>query len=341
MASSMNLSALVTNLGNYYQEHRDQIFTDALLGLEPSFAQQGIAMEDGVADEVPLLNLTMSNILAPGGTPATTSFKDDALVLDNRTLKVKPVKADLRFYPQDFERKWITHNRTKKATMKDWVDVPFYQFFLDQIIAKVREELYLATWNADTGNGTTTYTSIIDGIISLLKDDVAASKVSQAGNGNAITANNVVAELEAISDATTDANAAGTTYMYVSPTVARWYVRADTSAIGRGGVDFNGISHNVGSLGFPEFVLRGTNTKIIPVPALAQSLTGLTNEAVIVSIGDNIVVGTDSMAEINEIDFQKYERSVKMFMDFKWGVNYRLANTTKKPIFVNSGAGWS
>jgi hypothetical protein len=125
MAASANLTALVSNLGNYYQEHRDEIFSDVLLGLEPAFQAQGIAIEDGIADEVPLLNLSMGNILQPGDYSAT-NFTNDVLNLSNRKLKVQPVKADLKFFPQDFERKWITHNRTKRATMKEWEDIPFY-----------------------------------------------------------------------------------------------------------------------------------------------------------------------------------------------------------------------
>jgi hypothetical protein len=73
---------------------------------------------------------------------------------------------------------------------------------------------------------------------------------------------------------------------------------------------------------------------------LAQSLTGLNNEAVIVSQSENIVVGTDSMSEMNEMDFQKVDRYIKILVDFKWGVNYRLANTTRKPLFVNAGPNW-
>ena len=339
MAASANLTALVSNLGNYYQEHRDEIFSDVLLGLEPAFQAQGIAIEDGVADEVPLLNLSMGNILQPGDF-SSTNFTNDVLTLSNRKLKVQPVKADLKFFPQDFERKWITHNRTKRATMKDWEDIPFYAYFMMKIQEKMKEELYYATWTARMANATTTYTSIVDGIITLLKADIALGNVSQVGSGNAITSGNVVTELELIGDGVSAANAATPTYMYVSPTVAKWYIRADASAIGRGGAEFNGIAHAMNPMGFPEFTLRGTNIRIVAVPALAQSLTGLNNEAVIVSQGENIVVGTDSMNEINEMDFQKVDRYIKILVDFKWGVNYRLANTARKPIFVNAGPNW-
>jgi hypothetical protein len=340
MASSANLSAIATNLGSYFQEHRDEIFTDALLGLEPTFASQGIVMEDGVADEVPLLNLSMGNILQPGDYE-NTNFTNDILNVDNRKLKVKPVKADLKFYPQDFERKWITYNRTKKATMKEWQDIPFHEFFMKQIVAKMKEELVLATWIADTASGTANYTKIIDGICKQLKTDVAAGDVSQIGDGTAIDNMNVVSQLEEIADGITDANAGQMNHMYVSPSIARAYVRADASAIGRGGVDFNGIPSTMNGQGFPEFTLRGSNCKIHPVPALGIAHTGLAQEAVIVSVGENIVVGTDSMSEINDMDFQKFDRYIKVFVDFKWGVNYRLANAARRPIFVNNGAGWS
>jgi hypothetical protein len=339
MASSANLSAIVTNLGAYYQEHRDEIFSDALLGLEPVFNSQGVELMDGVADEVPLLNLTMGNILQPGDYEST-NFTNDVMNFDNRKLKVKPVKSDLKIFPQDFERKWITYNRTKKATMKDWQDIPFHQFLMQQINAKIKEELNLATWIANTASGTANYTKICDGVITNLKADVATGDVTQIGDGTVIDNMNVVEILEGIADGITDANAGQMNHMYVSPSVARWYVRADTSTIGRGGVDFNGIPSTLNGEGFPEFVLRGTNCRIHPVPALSKAHTGLAEEAVIVSVGKNIIVGTDTMSEINDMDFQKVDRYIKILIDFKWGVNYRLANAARRPIFVNNGAGW-
>ena len=340
MASAIKTTALITNLGAYYQEHRDEIMGDILLGLQPLFDSMGVVLWDGVADEIPLLNNVMGNVLQPGGAPETTNFTNDILTMDNRVLKVRPVKFDLKFVPQDFERQWITYNRTKKATMKEWVDIPFHAYFIQEIVAKIKEELFYASWTAKMANATTTFTSIIDGWVTLLKADVAASKVSQVGSGNAIVAGNVITELEAIADGISDAQASETSYMYVSPTVAKWYVRADTSVIGRGGVDFNGIAHLMNGQGFPEIYLRGANVKICPTPGLSKSATGFANESVIVSRKGNMVVGTDSMNEINEIDFQKFERTIKAFGDFKWGVNYRNANTAKKPIFVNAGAGW-
>lgn len=340
MASAIKTSALVANLGAYYQEHRDQINGDILLGLDQLFDNMGVSLEDGVADEVPLLNVTMGNILQPGGSPETTSFTDDVLTMDNRILKVRPVKADLKFVPQNFERQWITYNRRRKATMKEVEDIPFYEYFIQRIIDKAKEELFLATWTARRANGTTDFTSIIDGWVTLLKADVAAGKVSSVGSGNAIIAGNVVTELEAIADGISDAQAAQMSYMYVSPTVAKWYVRSDASSIGRGGAAFNGIDHVMNGQGFPEIYLRGANVKICPTPGLSKSATGFANEAVIVTTGKNLVVGTDSMSEFNDMDFQKFERTIKMFMDFKWGVNYYNANTVKKPIFVNTGAGW-
>lgn len=340
MAGAIKTTALIANLGAYYQEHRDKINGDILLGLDPLFDNMGVSLEDGVADEVPLLTDTMGNILQPGGSPLSTNFTDDVITLDNRVLKVRPVKADIKFVPQEYERQWLTFNRRRKATMKEVEDIPFYEYFIQRIVEKAKEELFLASWTSKMANATTTFTSIIDGWVTLLKADVAANKVSQVGSGNAIVAGNVVAELEAIADGISDAQAAKMSYMYVSPTVAKWYVRADASALGRGGVGFNGIDHVMNGEGFPEIYLRGANVKICPTPGLSKSATGFANEAVIVTQKGNLVVGTDSMSEFNEMDFQKFERHIKMFMDFKWGVNYYNANTARKPIFVNAGAGW-
>ena len=338
MASAISLTALVANLGNYYQEHRDQIFTDALLGLEDTFSQNGISIEDGVADEVPLLGLSLGNILQPGAY-TSTNFTNNVINLNNRKLKVKPVKADLLFYPQDFERKWITYNRTKKMTMKEFQDIPFWEYYIMLLVKKMKEELRYAAWTANTANVATDFTAIFDGWITKLRASVAAGEVSQSGTGNAITSVNVITELEAIADGMSDSNAAEVNYMYVSPQVYRWYVRGDTLSLGRNSAfDELGGRMSLGSL--PDIYLRGTNVLIKAEPALTKTNTGLGSEAVILSIGNNLVFGTDTLSEINQMDFQKVDRSIKVFVDFKAGVDYHLANTTRKPIVVNAGAGW-
>ena len=339
MSNSVKLTALVANLGNYYQEHRDQIFTDALLGLEDTFSGNGITVEDGVADEVPLLGLTMGNVLQPGAY-TTTNFTNDALTIGSRTLKVKPVKADLLFYPQDFERKWLTYNRTKKMTMKEFTDIPFHEYFVMQLVKKMKEELRYAAWTAKVANATTTWTSIFDGWITKIIADVVAGNISQVGDGNALTAGNVITQFEQYTDGMSDSNGVNKSYLYCSPQAFRWYVRADVSALGRtSAFDELGGQMAIGS--FPEICVRGTNTVIKAEPALTKVNTGFANEAVIISVENNLVFGTDTMNEINNMDFEKFERSIKVMVDFKAGVDYRIANVDRKPIIVNSGAGWA
>lgn len=329
MAESVNLTALTTNLGAYCRENKNELFRDMLLDLDGSLKRAGITVLDDIKDEYPLPNLTVGDVVRPGNYTTFTA-KQDALVFDSRTLKVRSAKADLMIYPQEFEKNWLAHNRAGKGMMKDWEDVPFYQYIIEQILKTIKKEVRLATWRGVYNAGGTTWADICDGVLKVIADAVTAGSLVEVTTG-AVTAANVLDSVEKVVRGLGDAYAEEPGYCVVSRTLFDWYVSIKESDAGRS-MMINELSGNTNGAGQGKVYVRGTNIELVKEPALA------TSQRIIAYTEKNLYAGTDTFSEMNDIKMQEFERGIKMLVDFKWGVNYALINTTHKPVAVNDQA---
>jgi hypothetical protein len=95
MANSVNIDAVVANLGAYYQENRNLVFQTMLLDLDNSLANSGIVVLDDVVDEVPLINMSSQSFLKPGHNKSAVTAATNVVSIDSRTLKVEPVVAKI------------------------------------------------------------------------------------------------------------------------------------------------------------------------------------------------------------------------------------------------------
>lgn len=328
--SSVNLDALNANLGGYYREHRDILFTEMLLDLDSSLANNGIVVMDDVVDEVPLPNMMVGNFLAPGDGVANDrkeSFTPtpDAIVFDSRTLKAYPVVGDLLIQPWKYERSWIAHNRKGRASFKDWTDIPFYEFLMQQIIKSAKQQIRIASFRAVRNAGGTSFLDICDGVLEIRKQAITAGKLATIATG-ITTASNVVANVEKVAKGLGDAYSEIEGFMPVSRDIFDWYVTADETQFGR----TMNLNELVGAQGNQRHVyVRGTNVKLVKEPAMG------TSQALMVYGEQNLHAGTDTLNDINNMMFQIFERSIKILIDFKWGLQFGLMNATAKPVVTN------
>jgi hypothetical protein len=326
MAESLNLTALNANLGAYCRENSDKLFADMLLDLDGSLARTGITVLDDIKDEYVLPNLNVGDIIRPGDYTAFTP-RAGALEFGSRTLKVQPAKGDLMIYPQEFEKTWLSHNRRGKGTYKDWVDVPFYQYIIEQVMKTVRKEVRLATWRGVYNAGGTTWVATCDGVLKKLTDAVTATQVVEVVTG-VVTAANVLNAVEEVARGLGDAYASEPGVVVVSRTLFNWYISIKESDAGRS-LSINELSGGTNGAGQAQIYVRGTNLRLVMEPALGAS------QRIIAMTENNLHAGTDTLSEINQIDFQKFNRGIKMLLDFKWGVEFALINQAHKPIAIN------
>jgi hypothetical protein len=326
--ATLNLTNITANLGAYCRENNNEIFMDTMLGMTDILERGGIMTWDGVKDEEPLVNLSFGDIVKPRNI-ATFAPSDDAINADSRMLKTRGYKVDLEIFPLQFEKTYLAWYAKQKRTIKDWVDVPLEQYMMQGILMKVQENLRKATFRGEYDANGTSFLDICDGFVTLMKADVAANKIPTVALG-AVNPANVIQKTDLMAQELSDEYANQLVYMHVSRKVWDMYITADPTSVGRvmNMTDVPGMS----PANRQDVYLRIGNIKLVRNIDLVH-----TDDAteIFCTIDNNLIVGTNTESDMNQIEFQKFNRGIKMLMDGSWGVNYALANNTKKPIICS------
>jgi hypothetical protein len=310
---SIDITALAAALGAYHREHRDDLASELLL--DENFTADMEVMDD-VTDEVPLPELSLTDILQPGINPDFQP-KSNAIKFGARILKVRDCKVDLLLEPKVLEKTWL--GKLKKAS--DPTDLPFEKFLMAYINSKITENLrlgavYKGIYNA-AGN---TPADTMNGWLKIIVDEITADKIEPVITG-AITSANVVDKLEMVYDNLGDAYKNKPTIMKVAPTIYTWYNRKFRSDFGAN-QDYKGMQR----LARP---LDGTLCTLVSEPGMTGS------QRVIASLPENFVYGTDSASGYN-FDAQKFDRQIKLLIDLKAGVQFKQIHS--RGLAVNDQA---
>jgi hypothetical protein len=299
---SLDITALATALGSYHREHRDELASEILL--DEDFTADMEVMDD-VTDEVPLPDLSLTNIVQPG-VDKTFNPTANAIKFAARILKVRDCKVDLLLEPWKLEKTWL--GKMKKAN--DPLDMPFEAFIFDYINSKIKEDMrlkaiYKGVYNAaGTGPADTMH-----GYLKIVADEITATNIAPVVTG-AITSSNVVDKIELTHDALGEAYKNGASIMKCSPTIFAWYVRKYRLDFG-GNTDYAGMPKNR-----RRVLIDGTNCELVAEPGFG------TSQRLVSSRADNFVYGVDSTSGYN-VDVQKFDRQLKVLIDFKAGVQFK------------------
>jgi hypothetical protein len=300
MASSIDISALATALGAYHREHRDELVSEILL--DEDFTQDLEVMDD-ITDELPLPSLGLTDLIKPAN-PSTFAPTANALAFNARVLKVRGIKVDLQLIPQVLEKTWL--GKMKKAN--DPWDLPFEAFIMQYVNSKIKENLRLkAIYAGDYNAAGTTPATTMDGFLTLIADEITATNITPIVTG-AITSTNVVDKLELTYDGLGEAYKGVPTIMKVNPQIFDWYNRKYRVDFGAN-QDYKGMDRN-------RRTLDGTLCELVREPGLG------TSQRVITSVKENFVYGVDS-ANGYSMDVQKFDRTLKILIDFKAGVQFK------------------
>jgi hypothetical protein len=309
LCDSIDISALNTALGAYFRKDKDQIFMKMLLGMDigHSFDEW-----DDCKDEVVLPQLGITDLVKPADdlnfTPTSNAIQFGA-----RIAKVRRWKVDLLIVPGQLEKSWLGKYKKKGS---DAFDIPLEQYIMNYIIAKVQENirmkaLYKGVYNASG----TTPTDIFNGILKIIADELTAGSITAVVTG-AITSANVIDKMLLVYDGLDEAYKNTLTNMPVNSTIFDWAIRkfnpilntslisTDTQAMQNGGR-------------INQFPLPGTNCVVVREPGLQ------TSQRIHVTTPDNKIYMTDSMGEENNIKIQEFERSLKLMIDAKGGVDFK------------------
>jgi hypothetical protein len=307
LLSALNLSDLTTKLGDYHREHRNILISEILL--DESFDEKFEVLDD-ITDELPLPSMNITDIVKPAN-PVTFSPTSNALVFGARVLKVRGCKVDLQIVPQQLEKTWL--GKMKRAN--DPWDMPFEQFIWSYIIQKAKENIHLqGIFRGEYDATGTTPIDTMDGFLKLVADEIGDSNITPVLTGP-ITENNVVASLLKVYDSLGEAYKNQTAVMKVNPQIYDWYSRKFAPVLNSSLVatDVAAMLANPLTRSMP---LSGTNAILQREPGLGQS------QRVMCSLKENFVLGVDTLNNYS-FDVQKFDRSIKILIDFKVGVQFK------------------
>jgi hypothetical protein len=316
VAGAIDYTDLATSLGAYYRANDDGIMSQLMLGMD---IQDRISVLDGVKDEQPLVHSVTGNLVKPGGDPTSFSATSNAFDLQPRVLKVRPWKIDLTFYPQLMERQWFGY---LKANGSDPTELPFAQFFFNEITKKANENIRLSALFAGSYNGAgTAPADIFDGYLEIIADEITATTITPVATG-VVSSGTVIGDIEDTYDNLHEAAKAVPGQILVSPTLFDWYVRAYRTAYGSNN-DYAGMAKG-------EVALDGTMYVIKREPGLAGS------QRIIATTVENLVYGVDTSGEENAIRVEQNRRAIDVMVDAKAGVQFRDIST--RALSVNDQA---
>lgn len=312
--SAIKIEELNEKLGAYLRDDKDVLISETLQGkdLDGKFEKW-----DDVKDEVALPTLSIGNIVKPANAAAFEPAAN-ALNFGARMLKARAMKVDLLLIPNQLEKTWLGKYNVKGS---DAFQMPFEQYIMQYIVEKAQEEMYLqAIYKGVYNPAGATATATMDGLLKLIQDEITATKIAPVVTG-AITSANVIDQLEKVYDSLGEAYKAKATQMVVAPTIFDWYNRSYRTRFGAN-ANYDGMKQSI--------ILDGTSCEIVKEPALAGS------QRVICTPVANKVYGFDSASDESDIFTQIENRTIKVFMDFKAGV--QLKEVHSRALAVNDQA---
>jgi hypothetical protein len=319
MADAISLTQLATDLGDYARKDAKSILRKVLL--LPSFSKHYNVMAN-VTDEEPLVEMTLGDIVQPGGTE---TFAPISNIIDFKTrmLKVRECKVDLQIFPQKLWKSYL--GKIAASTPESPYDLPFEKFLIDYITEKAKENIYKkAMWKGIYNSVGTTPASTMDGFRTLLKAAQISGELPSANiaTTGATTSSNAVDHLEAVASLIPDEYADSPIKCYVAPLLARYYNMDYRSSYGA-------LPYNEGFM--KTFLDTFPNVEIVPEPAMA-SLDGI-----VMSLQENMVWGVDLESNMDGMIVEKEKRALNIMMDFKAAPQIAIA----KLVWMNDSAVYS
>lgn len=284
------MSYNVSNLQDYVNEQRDLLIKNTLLGAK---TVQHANMQTGCHGKTAINILDVTATLQDGTACGFNPSGDDTF--SQRWIEPAVIKVNKQWCSKDLLKKWMQHEVRVTAGQEK---MPFEEKITSKIVKNVADEVEKLLWQGDTDNG-----DLIDGLNKTLGADVPSGQKIATGTYSDIK-DLTYAVYKAIPEYALDNSVIG-----MSPANYRELVLALTNA------NMFHYAPEVDSA--REFMLPGTNTKVVAIPGLAS-----TNNVVAFE-WENINFGTDLEGDMETFDlwFSKDDQVFKLNIEFIAGIN--------------------
>ena len=254
MANTLNISALP----DYIQEHKDELFINAVLG----------AKTLGLVEIMPnvkykdALNYLDSEVVLQDGSECGWNPQGSD-TFSQRYIETKAVEVEKEFCWKDFEKKYMNYQLLWEAGREK---LPFEEKIAQSNMNAIQEAVETLVWQGDSGLS-------IDGFIANAKADSAATVEFETGA-------TATAKIDAIVAALTFKMLKKGVNIYVSPTDFRAYIMEQNGVCCANKPALDAASESITYYG-------DSRIKIVPVLGLEGA------DAIVAATADALVYATD------------------------------------------------
>ena len=287
---------LVSTLPDYVQNNRDLIIKSFALANTGTRARIGI--QTGIKKSAYLNYLDLTPSFQDGSACGFNPL--DQINLTHKEIEVATLKVDGQICPETLLGKYGEWLVRVNATENE---LPFEQYILDTLVAQINKGIETLIWTGDTSNS-----DPIDGFMTQFAADASVLTENIAAGTNAYEG--ILQVYLAMPEEAVERGAV----IFVAPEVFRIAVAGLVAA--------NLYNSAAPSGDVDEFILPGTNARVVKAPGLAGTLV------VVGTFGDNLVYGTDGENDSEDVDvwFSKDDRLFKYEVKWNTGVAYHFGD---------------
>lgn len=285
---------LVTSLPDYVKANEDLLI--ASFGLPNDGTRRYISIQTGIKKSAYLNYLGFTGKFQDGSGCGFNPL--DEIALGQKAIEVATIKEDGEICPETLLGKWGEWKVRVAATENE---LPFEQYIMDALLGGIRKGIERLIWTGDTSG-----TDLIDGFLTQFAADANVVTVTLTGVTGAYDA--VKAVYFGMSAEALDKGG----IIFVDPIVFRALIN-DVTVLN--------LFHYTGNANLDEFILPGTDVRVIKAPGLAGT------NAIVGTFGDNLVYGTDMENDNELVDLWWSEDNRVFRYQVKWnsGVAYHFS----------------
>lgn len=307
---SLSLSELADNLKDFLLANFTKLYYKVLNESMPEY----LTPIYGIKDELPLIELAVSNIIQPGGKD-TFNPKQNAVQFKSRTAKVRPVKADIEFKHSKIQSLYKSYLGQVKAGRIDPTTLPFEAEIMNRIAIAIKNDVRMRVLfkGVYSANGTAA-ADCVNGFLKIIADEVAGGGITSAKKtaGAALTSSNAYDQVNLIVDKVmADQDYSNIPMvMLIAPSRKRLY-----------DLDFQGtLGATPYNTQFKNNMVLGTNIEFIEEPGMEGS------DRIIVTPKENLLFIADdpSGMESLDVDYDKRTRSIAVMADFQMAPEFAI-----------------
>lgn len=293
---------VVSNLSAYVEENKDVLLKNIMFG---KGSRSRMSIQTGVKNKANLHPLDIAAVFADGSDCGFSS--SSTATLTERTIEVANLAVNLEICPKNLVGKFAEY--AVKANAQE-NPLPFEAEIMDGLVADINKKIDVMIWLGDkTNQSSDPVKKWIDGFITIATASVSGSTgvIGESISSGATCYEGIKQVYASIPEEVLGLGAE----IYVSPAIFRGFMQ-DMVAL-------NYYHYNPENANFDEFLLPGTDVKVVKVNGLAGSLKILATHPA------NLYYGTDGENDEEVIDawWSQDDRTWKL--DIEWNSGAQIA----------------